>query len=103
MSEREEWVEVEREDELRAGMTVEVRSCRLCGDVHRFMLFGRSEFDACAEHHGCMWRCSGSCGTYFDQGTVCPLVAIQQGRLYRLVLREPEATETTTRALERTR
>jgi len=84
------WVRVEREEELREGVLVEVRPCGFCGKTERFLLLRRvvttmkasltAEGDL--KDQGACWSIApGLCinpGRPFD-----PSAAIATGRLWR--------------------
>jgi hypothetical protein len=105
---KDEWVRVKSEDELRAGMTVEVRPCQWCGRVERgLLLHSERATPSTVGPDGSLepakskvgWTVGGRCRTKPVQFWE----AIRDGRLFRLVLREPEATETRAREREQVR
>jgi hypothetical protein len=100
MANRDEWVRVKSERELRAGMCVELRRCRHCGRDHR-MIISRVVLDErpCPEGRsiGYTRKEIGGCQDYVDH---CWCKCIDEGRLYRLA--DSQLTESeTTRELER--
>lgn len=87
---RDGWIQVEREDELRAGALVEIRPCAFCGKTERMILLrpvvttsGASLTEAgdFAAAGACWSVAPGLCvnpGRPFD-----PSAAIATGRLWR--------------------
>ena len=97
---KDEWVRVKSEDELRAGMTVEVRICFGCNRRERFVLMSRERraTSGCTSHAKCVgWEITRARCGWTD---FCTTRTIREGRLFKLVLREPEATETRARERE---
>ena len=100
--ERDEWVRVESEDELRPGMAVQLRPCRWCGRVDTFWL--GEEVPPCAfvprNPDGSIAKLARR--AFEKRGRNCPAAvrthgqfasAIRECRLYRL--RDLPAEETT--------
>ena len=88
--ERDEWVRVESEDELRPGMAVQVRPCRWCRKTHVRILLRFDKGLWVLPHRSCGPYYTVRAGYYF---------AIREGRLYRL--RDLPAEDTTTVATKR--
>lgn len=90
---RETWIRVKSEKELRAGMCVELRPCRERGHDVQVILFGRGrqkvECVSCGRCRG--WETS-------DGALLCPVLAVPEGRLFRLSDAALDSTDETTTA-----
>lgn len=111
----EEWVLVESERDLRAGIWVKIARCRVCGRTEKAFIVrekvapgystgrdGHLRPDPASK----MFLCIGLCMLPLDIASrtngMCTLLAtIKDRRLYRLVLRD-DATNSESRELERT-
>lgn len=103
IDERDEWVRVESEDELRPGMAVQLRPCMFCGNAETFFLTRQVPAFPAVREDG-SWSpdigkqfllVGGRCHPGPSQFTR----AIRERRLYRL--RDLPAEETTTVATKR--
>lgn len=87
---KDEWVRVRSEDELRAGMTVELRPCSWCGKRERFMLFRvTGRFAALSATGECfkarIFSVPSTCEREgYRRDETGFFVSIREGRLYRL-------------------
>ena len=87
---RPTWVRVKSEDELRAGMTVELRPCGFCERRERIMLLRAQDKQMSLHHSGDMLAGSGrgwstAPGLCLNPRRPVDLsVAISTGRLWRL-------------------
>lgn len=82
---KDEWVRVKSEDELRVGMTVEIRPCALCLERERFVLLSRDSDVTCCTY--CATGCRGwhAAGRLCDaHRPFCLISCIPRGTLYRL-------------------
>ena len=108
---KEEWVRVRSEDELAPGMVVRLDPCLRCGRSETVILareatgeqisafgwlYNGAIADAPSRAFFPVPDCDGSDFCAFDG-------AIREDRLFKLVLREPEATETRARERETVR
>jgi len=93
MAKREEWVRVKSEDELRIGLTVQLRPCVWCGRTENETIIAEVEVHPMA-HSPRGWQPSkatrafdvvGSCQRSMDAGPLTQYDEdISEGRLYRL-------------------
>jgi len=87
-TERDLWVRVRDESELREGMAVQLRPCSWCKRVETFFL-GRRDRRPCIDMSGTIsdpedgFMTTGRCEQAFGTG-IAPGDAVRTGRLFRL-------------------
>ncbi len=88
---RDPWVQVKSEDELRAGMAVQLRPCVWCGRIETFVLTrdGGTYTGFAAGHDGRHYRenariftSAGRCRNSVEEWL--PSRMVREGRLFRL-------------------
>jgi hypothetical protein len=104
------WVKVQSADELRDGMTVEIRPCGFCGRTERLVLIrpAATDLPMALNGDGDMVASGGAWQTapglcLHPRRPFDPSSAIREGRLWRLAEQEPAAEQAEPRTLERVR